>query len=56
MWAFDKYRCDCEPYKPELYENQKHIIMKESKTEKKKKKLKRVLGSCCGDDRACPPT
>lgn len=37
MWAFDKYRCDCEPYKPELYENQKHIIMRESKTEKKKK-------------------
>ena len=40
MWAFDKYRCDCEPYKPELYENQKHVIMGESKTEKKTKKTR----------------
>ena len=57
MLAFDMYRCDCEPFKPELYENQKHVIMRESKTEKKKQKqLELVLGSCCGDDRACPLT
>lgn len=43
MWAFDKYRGDCEPYKPELYENQKHVIMKESKTEKKTKKNSNVF-------------